>query len=259
MWFWWSFDEPNYDHTKSLRLFPLSGRCIIQVMHLLPVRSLGQWSTLLLEFQGRQPVDLPVMVMLAKTMVELVEMFITHSRWLKVKAGQIVTRPCTIHPLLPRRSTRRLQHKQWRAPPILYWIGYHQAVAPNKHRAQLPRLGKIFITVNHYCNFDLLKLKYHLFIKRSAAWSTHAAAPGYSAYEGISPSRSPGNFANKWNRIFSLKHLWWIKGGSSGPTYTQLGSSAASSRTGYHQTSGNIIILMISLIYYNTNLLCFLV
>nr|CAH0110764.1 unnamed protein product [Daphnia galeata] len=53
----------------------------------------------------------------------------------------------------------------------------------------------------------------------NAAWSTHAAAPGgYSAYEGISPSRSPG--------------------GSSGPTYTQLGSSATTGRAGYHQSSG---------------------
>ena len=35
---------------------------------------------------------------------------------------------------------------------------------------------------------------------RNAAWSTHAAAPGgYSAYEGISPSRSPGNLPfHKW-------------------------------------------------------------
>ena len=35
---------------------------------------------------------------------------------------------------------------------------------------------------------------------RNAAWSTHATAPGgYSAYEGISPSRSPGNLPfHKW-------------------------------------------------------------
>jgi len=57
----------------------------------------------------------------------------------------------------------------------------------------------------------------------AAAWSS--AAPGYSSYEGISPSRSPG--------------------GSAGPTYTQLGSSGATGRSGqpgsvagYHQNTG---------------------
>jgi len=56
----------------------------------------------------------------------------------------------------------------------------------------------------------------------ASAWT---AAPGYSTYEGISPSRSPG--------------------GSVGPTYTQLGGSGSSGRTGqpsgvsgYHQSAG---------------------
>jgi len=56
-----------------------------------------------------------------------------------------------------------------------------------------------------------------------ATWSS--ATPGYSSYEGISPSRSPG--------------------GSAGPTYTQLSSSGAAGRSaqppsvaGYHQNTG---------------------
>jgi len=57
----------------------------------------------------------------------------------------------------------------------------------------------------------------------TTAWA--ASAPGYSTYEGISPSRSPG--------------------GSAGPTYTQLGGSGTSGRAGqasgvagYHQSAG---------------------
>jgi len=61
-----------------------------------------------------------------------------------------------------------------------------------------------------------------------AAWTS--ATSGYSSYEGISPSRSPG--------------------GSAGPTYTQLSSSGGAGRSaqppnvaGYHQNTGIIIIL----------------
>lgn len=58
-----------------------------------------------------------------------------------------------------------------------------------------------------------------LFVSRgAAAWAT--TAPGYSTYEGISPSRSPG--------------------GSGAPTYTQLGSSATAARAGYHPNAGTI-------------------
>lgn len=78
---------------------------------------------------------------------------------------------------------------------------------------------------------------------RSTAWSTHTTAPSYSAYEGVSPSRSPGNYFYERAILNPGFHVSFrsIKGGSSGPTYTQLGSSAASGRAGYHQSAGHLV------------------
>lgn len=53
-----------------------------------------------------------------------------------------------------------------------------------------------------------------------------------------------------------ILHCNQFKGGTSGPTYTQLGSSATTGRAGYHQSSGNYKYSSISLFDVN-RLFCF--
>ena len=103
---------------------------------------------------------------------------------------------------------------------LLFWVDYLLALAANRHPARRRQQGK-----DRFCHQSINHCSYGCFnfFRNTAAWA--ASAPGYSTYEGISPSRSPG--------------------GSAGPTYTQLGGSGTSGRAGqatgvagYHQSAG---------------------
>ncbi len=136
-----------------------------------------------------QVVDCLLMLMLPKTTAGVGEKFIsTRNPWLlKDKVAQVAIRQCITHPLQDLLNTSQLQRNLWMGLRVPFSAGYPRWVVPNKHLAPQPRQGKFKIKLfySFYLNYIFP------FNFRSAAWST--ATPGYSNYEGISPSRSPGN------------------------------------------------------------------